>query len=63
MPHVHKRKTSRGATTDVLERATSEVREGKSIGAAAKDAKIYRMTLTRYTDNKENVPLKKTTRL
>jgi len=36
------------------------VREGKSIRAAAKDANIDRMTLKRYIDKKENVPLKKT---
>ena len=36
------------------------MREGKSIRAAAKDANIDRMTLKRYIDKKENVPLKKT---
>ncbi|XP_051244566.1 uncharacterized protein LOC127356649 [Dicentrarchus labrax] len=60
MPRVYKRKTSRGAAADVLERATSEVREGKSVRAAAKDARIDRMTLKRFIDQKENVPLKKT---
>ncbi|XP_030257908.1 tigger transposable element-derived protein 2-like isoform X2 [Sparus aurata] len=63
MPRVYKRKTSRGATTDVLERATSEVGEGKSIRAAAKDAKIDRMTLKRCRElayefaKRNNIPV------
>uniref|UniRef100_A0A665USX3 Uncharacterized protein n=1 Tax=Echeneis naucrates TaxID=173247 RepID=A0A665USX3_ECHNA len=44
---------------DVFERAMREVREGKSVRAAAKQAKIDRMTLRRYIDKKQKVPLKK----
>ncbi len=61
MPRVHEHKAGRGlAPTDVIERAAKDVREGKSVWAAAKDAKTDRMTLKRYADKKEKAPLKTT---
>ena len=51
MPRKYKRKTDRGAPTDVLERAKEQVlNAGSSIRAAAKDFNIARMTLKRYID-------------
>ena len=48
MPRKYARKTNRGETNDVLQRAKEQVMKGSSIRAAAKDFNIARMTLKRF---------------
>lgn len=59
MPREYKRKTARGTSHDVLQRAALAVAEGRSIRGIAADFNICRMTLKRFIirqKDKENAP-------
>uniref|UniRef100_A0A665USA3 HTH CENPB-type domain-containing protein n=1 Tax=Echeneis naucrates TaxID=173247 RepID=A0A665USA3_ECHNA len=58
--HAHTKTHTHRGDWGKLSHPFLEVREGKSVRAAAKEAKIDRMRLRRYIDKKEKVPLKKT---
>lgn len=48
MPNIRKRKTDRGVPFPVLERASDEIRQGKSVGGVAKSYGICHVTLHRF---------------
>lgn len=48
MPRQWKRKTDRGVSADILQRAALEVRQGTSVRAVAKAHSICHVTLYRY---------------
>ncbi|KAL1250588.1 hypothetical protein QQF64_018384 [Cirrhinus molitorella] len=48
MPNIRKRKTDRGVPFPVLERASDEIRQGKSVRGVAKTYGICHVTLHRF---------------
>ncbi|KAK1888610.1 Phosphoglucosamine mutase, partial [Dissostichus eleginoides] len=48
MPNIRKRKTDRGVPLPLLQRASNEVQEGKSVRAVAKSHDICHVTLYRF---------------
>ncbi|KAK1889375.1 Transmembrane channel-like protein 4 [Dissostichus eleginoides] len=48
MPNIRKRKTDRGVPLPLLQRASNEVQEGKSVRAVAKSHDICHVTMYRF---------------
>ncbi|CAM1328307.1 Uncharacterised protein r2_g3744 [Pycnogonum litorale] len=58
MLQTYKRKTNRATrcSEDVLERASAQVAEGKSVRSTAKDFNIDKMTLQRFIKKRRSDP-------